>query len=315
MMRRFRPRATAIPLPILLCTLIVHVARVAPSGEGPRAPRTAAMEATESDWRIAREKAAWALRELEPRRPPFGDLVAAIGESFVGTAYVPGTLEVGAPERLVVELEGLDCVTFVETALTLARLVRHSPEAVAEEAAFRRRYAEILTELRYRGGHLDGYPSRLHYFSDWIADNQRMGSVADVTEGLGGRIDEEAIDFMSTHAEAYPALADPAALEAIRAIEAELATRPRRFVPQDEVGAAVERIATGDIIAATSTVAGLDIAHTGIAVWRDGELRLLHAPLVGEAVELSETPLAERLLRIPSQDGIMVARPLDPSER
>ena len=45
----------------------------------------------------------------------------------------------------------------------------------------------------------------------------------------------------------------------------------------------------------------VDIAHTGIAVWRDGELRLLHAPLVGKDVQLSESSLADRIVRIQGQ--------------
>ncbi len=69
--------------------------------------------------------------------------------------------------------------------------------------------------------------------------------------------------------------------------------------------------ADGDIIAATSTVAGLDIAHTGIALWRDGRLHLLHAPLAGGVVQISEVPLAERIQRIDGQDGVMVARPVE----
>ena len=54
----------------------------------------------------------------------------------------------------------------------------------------------------------------------------------------------------------------------------------------------------------------LRAAHTGVALWKDGELHLLHAPLVGRAVEISAVPLAERIKRIEKQDGIMVARPL-----
>ncbi|MCH7857652.1 MAG: DUF1460 domain-containing protein, partial [Gemmatimonadetes bacterium] len=72
-----------------------------------------------------------------------------------------------------------------------------------------------------------------------------------------------------------------------------------------------DRIQDGDIIAATSTVAGLDIAHTGIALWKDGRLHLLHAPLAGGVVQISEVPLAERIQRIAGQDGVMVARPLE----
>lgn len=283
------------------------------AGTGASPAATAVLvEASDEDWRIAREKAEWAIRELSPETLEFGELVAAIGESFVGTMYVAGTLEVGPPERLVVKLDGLDCVTFVETTLTLAQLVRKHPSIITDEAMFRRRYGEILTSIRYRNGDLDGYPSRLHYFSDWIADNESLGLVTDVTADLGGRVDDETIDFMSTHADAYPALADAADLNAIRGIEARLAARPRYFIPQSEVGDSSGAIRSGDIIAATSTVTGLDIAHTGIALRKDGEVRLLHAPLVGKDVQLSEASLADRLLDISSQDGVMVARPVDP---
>ena len=54
------------------------------------------------------------------------------------------------------------------------------------------------------------------------------------------------------------------------------------------------------------------MAHTGIAIWDDGVLRLMHAPLVGDSVQISEVPLAERIRGISRQDGIMVARPLQP---
>jgi len=72
-----------------------------------------------------------------------------------------------------------------------------------------------------------------------------------------------------------------------------------------------DHLEDGDIIAATSVVEGLDVAHTGLALWVEGTLRLMHAPLVGDSVQISEVTLAERIQRIEGQDGIIVARPLD----
>jgi hypothetical protein len=83
---------------------------------------------------------------------------------------------------------------------------------------------------------------------------------------------------------------------------------PRVYVPEDGLAEAAAGIRSGDVIAATSTLAGLDVAHTGLALRIDGRLHLLHAPLVGRAVEISELPLAERIVGIGSQDGVMVAR-------
>jgi hypothetical protein len=82
----------------------------------------------------------------------------------------------------------------------------------------------------------------------------------------------------------------------------------RWYIPETRIAAVAGRIQDGDLIAATSTLSGLDVAHTGIALWKDGQLHLLHAPLVGKAVEISVLPLAQRILDIKTQDGIMVAR-------
>jgi hypothetical protein len=167
-----------------------------------------------------------------------------------------------------------------------------------------------LLRIRYRDGELDGYPSRLHYFSEWIANGEEKGLVRNVTRELGGIPDREPVNFMSTHTDAYPKLADPRNVEAIRKVEADVSELPRYTIPEDRIAQAAPGIRNGDIIAATSTVEGLDVAHTGIAIWLNGELHLMHAPLVGKSVEISEQPLAQRIQRITGQDGIMVARPL-----
>ena len=284
---------------------------------------------TARDWEIAREHFAWAVAQPPGSFPRFGDLVARIGERFVGTQYEPRTLELPGPERLVINLEALDCVTLVENVLVLARLAwSPSPRATDPPGAgnaashhtalledpdrFQAAYRDELTRIRYRGGALDGYGSRLHYFSEWIADNEASGTLLDLSRKLGGVRDTSAVDFMSTHPDAYRQLSDPAVLAAIAGVEARIGAEARYYVPEDSIGAVAHGMRDGDVVAATSTVAGLDIAHTGIALWKDDELHLLHAPLVGSHVQLSEEPLAERILRIGSQDGIMVARPLPP---
>ena len=67
----------------------------------------------------------------------------------------------------------------------------------------------------------------------------------------------------------------------------------------------------GDVLGMTSTVAGLDVSHTGIAIWKDGGVHLMNAPLVGKTVEISEKVVADRLAGIGSQDGLVVGRPKD----
>lgn len=275
-------------------------------------PREAPASWADEDWAIFQDKVRWAL-DTGLDRVPLGDAMAALGRAFVGTAYVPHTLEAEGPETLVINFRGLDCVTFVENVLALARFVREPDAGVllGRRAEAEARYAGLLMEVRYRDGRLDGYASRLHYFSDWIRDNEARGLVRDVGRALGGVAEGEPVDFMTAHPDAYGPLADPATLELVRATEVSLSAAARYYVPQGRIADVADGIHDGDIIAATSTVPGLDVAHTGLALWVDGELRLLHAPLVGSEVQISETTLAQRILRIDGQDGIMVARPAE----
>src|SRR5688572_23463024 len=120
------------------------------------------IEAVPEDSVLVEQRLAWA-REQRLDTLPIGAMIASFGRTFVGAPYIPGSLEVEGPERLVVNLRSFDCVTFVESMLALARTVRsggHYPEFTRE-----------LLRIRYRDGKLAGYPSRLHYFSEWIANN------------------------------------------------------------------------------------------------------------------------------------------------
>jgi hypothetical protein len=267
---------------------------------------------TSRDWQVFESKVRWGARHRLDTIP-LGKATAALGKTFVGATYRPGTLEVPGPERLVVNLRELDCVTFIENVLALVRFVRADGVALlADPPAARARYQDYLRQLRYRDGQIAGYPSRLHYFSEWLAENERQGRVRQLSRDLGGAADRERIAFMSTHPDSYRQLADSTVLAAVVAMEGRLnAAGPRWFLPESAIAGTASRIEDGDVIAATSTVPGLDIAHTGIALWRNGRLHLLHAPLVGKSVEISRLPLAERILGIPTQDGIMVARPTE----
>ena len=197
----YRRRATRRAAAIAALAIAVILALAScDSGSSAEEGRLLAMsEGTAEDWGIVRSTLAWAWGE-ELHRLPLGETMARIGVTFVGTAYVPRTLEVEGPERLAINLRELDCVTFVENVLALGRFVHlHDPSMLDDEARLRAEYRRLLTGIRYRGGKLEGYPSRLHYFSEWIADNEARGLVRDISRELGGMADDTPIDFMSTH--------------------------------------------------------------------------------------------------------------------
>ncbi len=266
---------------------------------------------TRADWDVLERTVEWAL-ENRVDTLPIGARIVRIGETFVGAPYVPGTLDPAGPERLIINLREFDCVTFVENALTLAHFVGEAPSGIlgTPERAMRR-YQEMLTRIRYRDGRMAAYPSRLHYFTDWLGDNERRGFVDLVTDDLGGVVDAEPITFMTSHRASYKQLVDDAYYAEVSRVESELNATPRYVLPEGEVAAVADRIEDGDILALASTVKGLDVAHTGIAFWKDGGLHLMNAPLVGKSVEISEKDLADRLAGIGSQDGVMVGRPLE----
>jgi hypothetical protein len=232
---------------------------------------------------------------------PIGESIVRIGEWFVGAPYVPGSLEQPGEEHLVINLREFDCVTFVENMLAFARTVRAGSRDFAH-------FRNEIQSFRYRGGRIAGYPSRLHYFSEWIADNETKGILTNITPSLGVR-DPEPISFMTAHRGSYRQLAQDSVFAEIAALEQRLSQVPRYFIPERDIAAQEAEVKNGDVIAAASSLAGLDVAHTGLAVWKNGRLHLMHAPLVGDSVEISRFPLAERILEIPRQDGIMVARP------
>jgi hypothetical protein len=264
---------------------------------------------SDADWKVLDTKVRWAASQRLDTLPA-GAAIARLGETFVGTTYTPGTLEAPGPERVVINLREFDCVTFIENMLAMTRFIRDGGVTLlADRASAERRYARYLEEIRYRGGRLDRYPSRLHYFSEWLADNAARGRLRLLARDLGGVEDTEPVSFMSAHPTAYRQMAEPGVPEAIAAMERRLGAGPARwYLPEDRIAGAAPGIRDGDIIAATSTLPGLDVAHTGIALWRDGRLHLLHAPLVGKFVEISVLPLAERIIELKAQDGIMVAR-------
>src|SRR5437867_8727320 len=119
-------------------------------------------------------------RERRWSELPIGERIGAIGMALRQTPYVASTLELYEDREVCsVNLRGLDCWTFFESALAFARMLRRggrTPEALLAEATF----------LRYRGGQLTDYASRLHYMSDWFFDNEHKRVVRLITRELPG---------------------------------------------------------------------------------------------------------------------------------
>ncbi len=233
-----------------------------------------------------------------------GAHMVAVGKSFMGIPYVAKTLEVGETESLVVNLQGLDCTTFVENVLAFGLMLKNHKTDFDS-------YTHYLETIRYKDGKLDGYASRLHYFSEWIANNEQKGLLKDVTSEIGGMESNKDINFMSTHRELYPFLKYSDNYIKIKASEEFLRRQSICILAQDQIEAQEHLIKSGDIIALATSIKGLDITHTGIATREaDGRIHLLHASTGSMEVEVSKLPLTDYLKGVKNNIGIIVARPL-----
>ena len=247
--------------------------------------------------------AVYLLSVIAPQ-PDIAHYVTAYAHLLEGTTYAAGTLDRDSVEKLQPYLQETDCTTFVETVLALART------AVKKQSTWDE-YCRQLTALRYRNGKIDGYLSRLHYFSDWIANNEQKGFVTDITQISGGVPDTLQLYFMSRNADRYPALQRNATLvDGIAAQERSLNGKIIYYLPTFRLdSASLATIQSGDIIAFTTDIPGLDIAHVGIAIQNNGEVRLIHASSSQGRVIVENRSILQQLKDNKKFSGIRIIRP------
>lgn len=244
------------------------------------------------------------LKELAPHAgEPINLLLVRVGKLFLDTPYVAHTLERDT-EVLVVNLRELDCTTYAENCLAISRTVQ------SEEPSFER-FLEELRLIRYRDGQMDGYPSRLHYFCDWIHNNAQKGLLRECAGEMGGIPLSKEINFMSTHPEDYQQLAsDPALVEIIRAQEGKINEREIRYIPEARLDEVEDQLQDGDIVGITTDVDGIAVMHVGIVVRIDHTLHLMHASSAAGKVVVSGGTLEDYLIQSNRATGILVARPI-----
>ena len=232
---------------------------------------------------------------------PIGEIVQAIADNFLGQPYAEGLLDKSGAEKLIVTLNKFDCVLFVETVLAIAR-------GVAVKDYDYQNFVNRIEEQRYLNGKMNGYCSRLHYFSEWINDNQKRQTVENITAQLGGVPMNKQLNFMSQHRSSYPQMVkDEATYQCIVGIEAELAKTTVNYIPTNGIKSIYSQLKPGDIVAVATDVKGLDVTHTGF-VYRnaDGNMGLIHASPAGQVTVAYD--LHRYISRVESAIGIVVAR-------
>ncbi len=230
-------------------------------------------------------------------------IIQAAGLFFLETPYIAHTLDQSDEERLVIHLDGVDCVTFVEYVVAASLVYRDQKTGFDD-------FVSMVQCLRYKNGRINGYASRLHYFTDWLLDNTTMGVFEIISNKIGTKSMNLNVSFMSSNPHLYRQLNNEYNLREIQAVEQELSLQSLRYIPKADILLFEDQIVDGDVIAFVTDITGLDVSHTGFAFQKEGGLHLLHASSRSNRVEVTSESLYDYLTDNSLVSGILVARVL-----
>lgn len=236
-----------------------------------------------------------------------GNDVLYYARYFIGRPYKANTLDIADHEKLVVNLQELDCTTFVETVCALAMTKRQGRDKFAD-------YCRNLIKLRYKNGQMNGYISRLHYFTWWMHDNIHLKifkEIKDAKHFTSTMIVQNY--YMSKNIYKYKILSNnPQWVDSIKFYEKKFNGKDGVFLPQKYTNFSKRQlncINDGDIIAIVTTKKGLDYSHLGFAVWeKDNRLHLLNASMIYKKVVEDKMSLFNYLAKHKTFIGLRLLR-------
>ena len=213
-----------------------------------------------------------------------GERINFISEKFLGTPYAGSTLtgDINTPEVFTIDLEGMDCFTFIDYVESMSLSVSF-PE-----------FKDTLRKIRYRDG-VVAFPNRNHFFSDWPVYNS--GYIKDVTSALGGAKTMEASKNLNRKSDGtYYLPGIP------------VVTRTIYYIPSGALNSAVlNNLMTGDFVGIYTDKEGLDVSHTGTVFKKNGKVFLRHASSKEKNQKVVDEDLSEYIKNKP---GLVIYRPV-----
>lgn len=211
-----------------------------------------------------------------------GKKIDFLSRQFLGVEYKESTLigNADTPEVFVINLEGVDCFTFIDYI-----------EAMRVSMSFSE-FKKNLTKVRYRSGDIT-YETRNHFFTDWREFNSDL--VDDITEYVSAGKSRQVKKILN--------LKDDKTyfLPGIPRTEREIT-----YIPSETINdAVIENLRTGDYIGIYSEKAGLDVSHAGIVIKDKDNVFFRHAST--RSMKVVDEDFREY---ISGRPGIIVLRPL-----
>ncbi len=209
------------------------------------------------------------------------DRIDYISQRFLGTPYKAKTLigDKNLPEKLVINLENVDCFTFLDYVLSLS--------IVDDVSDFFERFKFI----RYESGKVD-FKTRNHFFSQWIDNN------ADYLSEVSDRFENSVCLIKELNKKKDGEYW----VEGIAPFKKKVC-----YIPKDSVLSKSfnSNFRNGDIIGFYTNLNGLDVTHLGIISIQDSEIYLRHA--TPKYQEVVDEKLETYLKRNVEYDGLIIA--------
>ncbi|RYD23456.1 MAG: DUF1460 domain-containing protein [Verrucomicrobiaceae bacterium] len=278
-----------------------------PQSAGPRLPLGTVFQGEAKFHAIVAkaEREGW-------RKLPIGERTIRVAREMVGTPYVNYSLEVDdRVESPVVNLRAMDCWTYYENALALARMLKYKPAPYRPEDML-----QMVEIERYRNGVCTGnYLSRMHHLEEVFYDNQRRGYAVNITPRIPGAVKiQREIREMTVQWKSYRYLKNnPSLIGPMGRIEAQVSNLPVYHVPKDKVKNAERYLQNGDICAITTYGPGGYTSHVGLIVRMKDRAYFSHATSdkdKGRMVVI-DRPIADYVNGASKHAGIIICRPND----
>jgi Protein of unknown function (DUF1460) len=212
-----------------------------------------------------------------------GKRIDFLSRQFLHTDYSESTLigDKNTPEVFVINLQGVDCLTFIE----YVEAMRLSCSLSSFEMN--------LKKIRYKSGLVE-FMNRNHFFTDWREFNSDF--VHDITDEIGNEklnIIQKTLNQREEGTYFLPGI--------------QLILREIKYVPSDRIDKSVsDKLGTGDYAGIYSNKAGLDVSHVGIII-RDGDdIYLRHASSQDKYRKVIDQDFKKYIADKP---GIIVLRP------
>jgi len=204
-----------------------------------------------------------------------------ISAMFKGISYKKNTLSSSnSQETLIVNLEGMDCFTYLDYIEAFRRSVSFSDFLIN------------LKAVRYKKGKVH-YFTRNHFFTNWQLSNKDY--IEDVTSKIGAYKTRMVTKFLNKKKNGH--LYIPKIM---------ITKVSRTFIPSRLIDKnIISKLKNGDYIGIYSRKLGLDVSHVGILIKHHGKFLFRHASSLNRYKKVIDSDF---LKYISTQTGIVVFR-------